>query len=185
MTSKNTRQHPEETEIHSQTGPARPLPRTSKAKRTSAACRQRTGGPRACDASVLNQVRERRKVYCLDFSIPAFAFTSLPLNFSWYEHPCLVLIAREAPRGAKHNPMSPHALLHMFKVKGGSLNPEGNCQAVRSQNKLNEIVLLFCPVKIIILYIQKLCRQQWKVEEERYGFKKVSGFPGSGYHQPS
>lgn len=62
--------------------------------------------------------------------------------------------------------MSAHALLHMFKVKGGSLTSEGNCQAARSHNRLNESVLLFCPVKIIILDIQKLCRQQWKVEEE-------------------
>lgn len=78
-------------------------------------------------------------------------------------------MAQETPRGAKHNPMSPHALLHMSKVKGGSLTPEGNCQAVRSQDRLDETVLLFCPVKIIILHIQKLCRQQWKVEEERLG----------------
>lgn len=90
------------------------------------------------------------------------------ISFS-QKHPCLGLIGQETPRGAKHNPMSPHALLHMFKVKGGSLTSKGNCQAVRSQNRLNKTILLFCPVKIIILYISKLRRQQWKVEEERLG----------------
>lgn len=59
-----------------------------------------------------NRARKRRKSLATRFSLFRFFCVSIG-----QEHPCLVLIAQEAPRGAKHNPMSPHALLHMFKVK--------------------------------------------------------------------
>lgn len=48
------------------------------------------------------------------------------------KYPCLSLVVHEFPRGAKHNPKTPDAELHVFKIKSQAVTFEVYRQAVQS-----------------------------------------------------
>lgn len=135
---KNACQHPEgweETEIHSQTCPERHLPRVSKLRNTSAAGHICTKGSTMCDAVLRNRAAKEKRVLMAQLLYSGFLFSTpsgcVSISFG-QKYPCLSLVVHEFPRGAKHNPKTPDAELHVFKIKSQAVTFEVYRQAVQS-----------------------------------------------------